>query len=61
VINAAVQQNSKTNARRKESIAKPKRVKKTTVKLKIAAGTVIIKENPKTWMMQLPHPGAHGL
>ena len=60
-MNAVVRESAKTIAKHKENIAGPKRAKRTTVNLKIAAGTVIIKENPKTWMIQLPHPGAHGL
>jgi len=61
VINAVEKQSSKTIARHKEDTARPKRVKETTVKLKTVAGTVIHKENQKTWMMQLQHPGIHGL
>ena len=60
-MNAVARQSSKTIAKRKENIAKPKRAKETTVKLKIVAGTDKIKKNQKTWMMQLPHPGNHGL
>ena len=61
VMNAVEKQNSKIIAKHKENIARPKRAKRTTVKLKTVAGTAIRKENQKTWMMQLPHPGAHGL
>jgi hypothetical protein len=61
VIYAAWLQSSKTSARRKEDIARPKRAKRPTVKLKTAAGTVKIKINKKTWMMLLPQPGVHGL
>jgi hypothetical protein len=61
VTYAVVRESAKTNAKHKENIARPKRAKKTTVKLKTAAGTVIPKESQKTWMMQLPHPGAHGV
>jgi hypothetical protein len=60
-MNAVVRQSEKTIAKRKKSIARPKKVKETTVKLKIVADTAIRKENPKTWMMQLQHPGIHGL
>ena len=60
-MNAVVQESSKIIAKRKENIARPKRVKETTVKLKIVADTAIRKENQKTWMMQLQHPGIHGL
>jgi hypothetical protein len=60
-MNAVVRESAKTIARRKESIARPRRVKKNTVNLKTVADTAIRKENQKTWMMQLPHPGAHGL
>ena len=61
VMNAVEKQSSKIIAKHKENIVRPKRVKRTTVNLKTVAGTVILKENQKTWMMQLPHPGAHGL
>jgi hypothetical protein len=61
VMNAVVPESVKTIAKRKENIARPKRAKRTTVKLKTVADTAIRKENQKTWMMQLPHPGAHGL
>ncbi len=60
-MNAVVRQSAKTIARHKEDIARPKKAKKTTVKLRTVADTAIRKENPKTWMMQLPHPGTHGL
>ena len=60
-MNAVVRESAKTIARRKEDIARPKRVKKTTVNLKTVADTAICKENQKTWMMQLQYPGAHGL
>jgi len=60
-INAASQESVKIIVRPKENIAKPRRVKRPTVKLKTAAGTAIIKKMKKTWMMQLPHPVAHGL
>ena len=60
-MNAVVRQSEKAIAKRKESIARPKKVKEATVKLKIVADTAIRKENPKTWMMQLQHPGIHGL
>jgi hypothetical protein len=61
VKNAGLPENVKIIARPKENTARPKRVKETTVKLKTVAGTVTLKENQKTWMMQLPHPGTHGL
>jgi hypothetical protein len=60
-MHVAVKVNAKTTAKRKENIAGPKRAKRTTVKLKTVADTVILKENQKTWMMQLPHPDTHGL
>jgi len=60
-MNAVVRESAKTIAKHKENIARPKMAKRTTVKLKTVAGTEIHKENQKTWMMQLPHPGAHGL
>ena len=59
--NAESQGGAKIIVRPKENIARPKRAKKTTVKLKTAAGTAIIKKREKTWMMQLPHPVARGL
>jgi hypothetical protein len=61
VMNAVVRESAKTIAKHKENIAGPKRAKRTTVNLKTVADTAIRKENQKTWMMQLPHPGAHGL
>jgi uncharacterized Zn finger protein (UPF0148 family) len=61
VTNAAVRESAKTKAKHKENIARPQRAKRTTVNLKTVAGTAIRKENQKTWMMQLPQPGAHGL
>jgi hypothetical protein len=60
-MNAVVRESAKTIAKRKENIARPKRAKRTTVNLKTVAGTAMLKENQKTWMIQLPHPGAHGL
>jgi hypothetical protein len=60
-INAASQESAKIIVRPKESTARPRRVKRPTVNLKTAAGTAKIKERKKTWMMQLPHPVAHGL
>jgi len=59
--NAESQGGAKIIVRPKENIARPKRAKKTTVKLKTAAGTGINQKKKKTWMMQLPHPVAHGL
>jgi len=61
VMNAVVREIAKTIAKHKENIARPKRVKKITVNLKTVADTAIRKKNQKTWMMQLPHLGAHGL
>jgi len=61
VTNAVVRESAKTNAKHNENIARQKKAKRTTVKLKTVADTAIPKENQKTWMMQLPHPGAHGL
>jgi hypothetical protein len=61
VTNAVVRESAKTIAKHKENIARPKRAKRTTVNLKTVADTAIRKENQKTWMMQLQHPGAHGL
>ncbi|WP_372682307.1 hypothetical protein [Desulfosarcina sp.] len=61
VMNAAVRESAKTIAKHKENIAGPKKAKRTTVKLKTVADTAIRKENQKTWMMQLQHPGVHGL
>jgi hypothetical protein len=61
VMNAVVRESAKTIAKRKENIAGPKRAKRPTVNLKTVADTAMLKENQKTWMMQLPHPGAHGL
>lgn len=61
LMNAVVRENAKTIAKHKENIARPQRAKRTTVNLKTVAGTAIRKENQKTWMMQLPQPGAHGL
>jgi len=60
-MNAVEKQSSKIIAKRKENTARPKRAKRTTVKLKTVADTVIHKENQKIWMMQLQHPGIHGL
>jgi hypothetical protein len=60
-MNAATRQSLKTIARHKENIARPKRAKKPTAKLKIAVGTATLKINQKTWMMRLQHPGSHGL
>jgi hypothetical protein len=60
-MNAATRQSLKTIARRKENIARPKKAKKPTVRLKTAVGTAKLKINQKTWMMRLQHPGAHGL
>jgi hypothetical protein len=60
-INAASQESAKIIVRPKENIVRPRRVKRPTVKLKTAAGTAITKKRKKTWMMQLPHPVAHGL
>jgi hypothetical protein len=61
VMNAVVRESAKIIARPKENTARPKRAKRTTVNLKTVADTAIRKENQKTWMMQLQHPGAHGL
>jgi hypothetical protein len=61
VTNAVVRESAKIIARPKENTAKPKRAKRTTVNLKTVADTAIRKENKKTWMMQLQHPGARGL
>jgi hypothetical protein len=61
VMNAVVRESAKIIARPKENTARPKRAKRTTVNLKTVADTAIRKENPKTWMMQLQHPGIHGL
>jgi hypothetical protein len=58
---AGLLENVKIIVKPKENTAKPKRVKKPTVKLKTAAVTVSRKTNQKTWMMQLQHPGNHGL
>ena len=60
-LNPVVRESAKTIAKHKENIARPKRAKRTIVKLKTVADTAIRKENQKTWMMQLPHPGTHGL
>jgi len=60
-INAASQESAKIIVNPKENIVKPRRVKRPTVNLKTAVGTAIIKKRKKTWMMQLPHPVAHGL
>ena len=59
-MNAVVRESAKTIAKHKENIAGPKRAKRTTVNLKTVADTAR-KENKKTWMMQLQHPGVHGL
>jgi hypothetical protein len=61
VMNAGVRESAKIIARPKENTARPKRAKRTTVNLKTVADTAMLKENQKTWMMQLQHPGAHGL
>jgi hypothetical protein len=61
VMSAVARQNLKTIARHKENIARAKRAKRPTVKLKTAADTEKIKINQKTWMMLLPQPGVHGL
>jgi hypothetical protein len=61
VMPAAARQGSKDIARRNENIVKPKKGKRRIAKLKIAAGTVTIETNQKTWMMRLQHPGVHGL
>jgi hypothetical protein len=58
--NAVVRESAKTIAKHKKNIAGPKRAKRTTVNLKTVADTAR-KENKKTWMMQLQHPGVHGL
>ncbi|MGA6926706.1 MAG: hypothetical protein WBY88_13540 [Desulfosarcina sp.] len=60
-MNAVEKQISKIIAEHKENIARPKRAKRITVKLKTVADTAILAESQKTWMMQLPHPGVHGL
>jgi len=60
-MNAAARQGLTTIARRKENIARPKKAKKPTGRLKTAVGTAKLKINQKTWMMRLQHPGAHGL
>ena len=59
--NAGLQEKIKIIARRKEDTARPKRAKRTTVNLKTVADTAMLEKNQKTWMMQLQHPGAHGL
>jgi hypothetical protein len=59
--NAVWQEDATTTVKRKENIARPKREKKPTVKLKTAVGTAKNKKRKKTWMMRLQHPGAHGL
>ena len=61
VMNAVVRESAKIIARPKENTARPKRAKRTTVNLKTVADTAMLKENQKTWMMQLQHPGARGL
>ena len=58
---AVWQQTVATIVKRKENIAKLKRVKRPTVKLKTAVDTAKIKKRKKTWMMRLQHPGVHGL
>mgnify|MGYP007087624648 CR=1 FL=1 len=60
-MNAVVRENAKTIAKHKENIAGPKRAKRTTVNLKTVADTAMLEKNQKTWMMQLQHPGVHGL
>jgi hypothetical protein len=60
-MNAEVRESAKTIAKHKENTARPKRAKRTTVNLKTVVDTAMLKENQKTWMMQLPHPGARGL
>ncbi len=59
--NAGLLENVKIIARQKENIARPKRAKRPTGKPKTAAVTATVKKGKKTWMMQLPHLGSHGL
>jgi len=45
VMNAVVRESTKTIAKHKENIARPKRAKRTTVNLKTVADTAMLKEN----------------
>lgn len=59
--NAAWQPSEKNIAKLRENIARVRKAKRLTGKMKTAAGTVKIKISKKTWMMQLPHRRVHGL
>jgi hypothetical protein len=61
VMDAGTQQELGTIERHKENIARPKKGKRPTEKQKTAADTTKMKKSPKTWMMRLQHPTAHGL
>ena len=61
VIHAGWLENEKITARHKDGTVKPIKVKKTTVKPKIAGDMAGVKKVKKTWMMQLQHYSPHGL
>jgi hypothetical protein len=61
VIHAGSLENEKITMRHKDGTAKPIKVKKTTVKPKIAGGMAGVKKVKKTWMMQLQQYYPNGL
>ena len=61
MIHAGSLENEKITVRHKDGTAKPIKVKKNTVKPKIAGGMDGVKKVKKTWMMQLQQYYPHGL
>lgn len=61
VMHVAVKENAKATATHNENIARPKKAKRPTGKVKTAGGTDNIDKNEKTWMMPLQHPDDPGL
>ena len=61
VVHAGSLENEKITVRHKDGTVKPIKVKKTTVKPKIAGGMDGVKKVKKTWMMQLQQYYPHGL
>lgn len=61
VMHVVGKENSKPTVKRKGNIARPKKAKRPIGKMKTAEGMDNINQNEKTWMMQLQHPGHHGL
>jgi len=53
--------NEKIIVNLKENIARPTKVKKTTVKLKIVVGTAWVNKIKKTWMIHLQQRCRHGV